>query len=286
MLFASKGWKRQQQDCIDRDLQSFHYDKLSKLSQQNISGYSFEEMIIHYGFISHAATQYTIAKYVQTGSLVDAEYYLSLATKAKQTSNMLVEQNPHRASKQATPIQIENIAIAVLCNLKSDAINMAETSVASLKYEQNLKQQRKIAIEVNLYKSLLQNKDQEVLQYIQELDVINYDPLILAVLHAYSEKDPNLFTDALIHHMREFRSNPYPEDINYFVLLMEALFLQRTPFQALNLADAPVELLSLPVCDFSLLNEKIGLSIPSFELTEILKLVDKNKVGPDRKSVV
>lgn len=280
MIFASKGWKKQQQDCINRDLKSFHHDKLSKLTQQDISGYSFEEMIIHYGFISHAATQYAISNYIQTSSLADSEYYLSLATKAKQISNTLVDYNPRRASKQATPIQIENIAIAVLCNLKPDAIGMVEASEASLRFEQNKKNQRKIAIEANLYKNLLQDNPHEIYQCIQELDSINYDSIALSVFHAYMEKEPTLFADALINHMREFRSNPYPEDINYFVLLMESLFLKHTSFELLNLADAPAEMLSLPEWNPLLFNTQIGLSLPTLDLAEILKRVDKNKVGP------
>lgn len=255
-------------------------DKLSKLTQQDISGYSFEEMIIHYGFISHAATQYVISNYVQTGSLSDAEYYLSLATKAKQISNMLVERNPRWVSKQAIPIQIENITIAVLCNLISDAISMMEISESSLKFEQNRKQQRKVAMEIKLYKSLLQDNTHEICQCIQELNSINYDPIALNVFHAYMEKEPILFIDALISHMREFRLTPYPEDINYFVLLMESLYQKHTSFELLNLADAPAEMLSLPEWNPLLFNTQIGLSLPTLDLTEILKQVDKNKVGP------
>ena len=95
IIFATKGWKSLQKDYVSEDIHAVLLQKLHAFLQRDISNYSFEEMTIHYGFISHAAMQTCIANYMQTGTVENAEYYLYLAARAKATSDNLWIANPH-----------------------------------------------------------------------------------------------------------------------------------------------------------------------------------------------
>ena len=53
IIFATKGWKTLQRDYMSQDLYTMHLQKLHTYLQQDVSNYSFEEMIIHYTDYEH-----------------------------------------------------------------------------------------------------------------------------------------------------------------------------------------------------------------------------------------
>ena len=55
LLYASKGWKKLQKEYIDENCFAQRSQKLAAVSQQDVTGFSYEEMIIHYGFIWSSA---------------------------------------------------------------------------------------------------------------------------------------------------------------------------------------------------------------------------------------
>ena len=84
LLYASKGWKKLQKEYIDENCFAQRSQKLAAVSQQDVTGFSYEEMIIHYGFIWSSALNCGIDQYVQTGSFANMEDYFCLASKARQ----------------------------------------------------------------------------------------------------------------------------------------------------------------------------------------------------------
>lgn len=125
-----------QKDYISRDMQTFHLQKLHTFLQQDISGYSFEEAIIHYGFISHAAMQSRIAAYMQTETFENAEYFFFLASKAKAASDKLWIANPHKQPQQGQEIQLDCVLAAVMSGCTSDTIDMLDKTRMTLEQEQ------------------------------------------------------------------------------------------------------------------------------------------------------
>ena len=134
MVYAAKGWKRLQKDYIAQDLLALNTKKLTAILREDISGFSFEEMTIHYGAVSHAAMLIGIAGYVQAGSFENAEYYFCLSSLAKRTGNRLLTANPRRQIFQGHKIPLDNVALAVLCGCGSIAIDILETTALTFEY--------------------------------------------------------------------------------------------------------------------------------------------------------
>ena len=278
-----------------RDLHTVHSQKLHNFLQQDVSGYSFEEIVIHYGFIGHSAAQTSIAGYIQTGTFENAENYFYLAAKANEISDKLWIANPHKQPQQGQEIQFDRLMAAVLSGCTSSAIDMLEKARMTFEEEpkqpgksrkdcqQSEKRKKRISLEIDFYESLLRNDDEKAHQLLPELDEFHPDTPMLHAMHAFFEQDSEQFTQALIQHMKEFRNTPYPEELNCFVLVIEALYLKRKNFDPLDLADAPALLLKLPECNPALVEERIGLHLPSFDVGELLKMIDKEKIGPKFK---
>lgn len=292
IIFATKGWKDLQKDYILRDLHTMHLQKLHKYLQQDVSNYSFEEMIIHYGFISHAAMQVSISEYMQTENIENAECYFYLASKAKAISDNLWIANPHKQPQQGQEIQLDCIMAAVLSGCDSAAIDILEKTRMTFLNEQQLpnkgrkdnqqdeKRKKRVLLEIDFYESLLKSNYELAYQLLSDLDNLHHDTLMLQVMHTFFEQDSVKFTEALVQHVKEFRNTPYPQELNYFVLLMEALYQKRKSFDPLDFADAPASLLKLSECDPTQIEKKIGIQIPSFDLNELMKAIDKSKIGP------
>lgn len=292
IIFAAKGWKALQKDYVSQDLHSMHLQKLHTYLQKDVTNFSFEEMIIHYGFISHAAMQASIANYMQTGTFDNSEYFFYLAAKAKETSICLWTANPHKQAQQGQEVQLDCLMAAILSGCTSSAIDMLEKTRMSLEQEQQQanksrkdlqqseKRKKRISLEIDLYEGLLKNDDEQASRLLPELNELHQDPLMLQVMRTFFEQDNEQFMDALIQHMKEFRSTPYPKELNYFVLVMEALYQKRKRYDPLDFADAPALLLKLPECNPVLLEEKIGLHLPSFAVNDLLKVLDTDKIGP------
>ena len=62
-----------------------------------------------------------------------------------------------------------------------------------------------------------------------------------------------------------------------------ALYQKRKSYAPLDLADAPVALLRLPACDLPEIEDKIGIQLPSFSMDALLRMIDKDKIGPKFK---
>ena len=88
LLYASKGWKKLQKEYIDENCFALHSQKLAAVSPQDVTGFSYEEMVIHYGFIWSSALNCGIDQYMQTGSFANMEDYFCLASKARQISGI------------------------------------------------------------------------------------------------------------------------------------------------------------------------------------------------------
>jgi len=295
LIYATKGWKSLQKDYISKDFRTSHLQKLHTFLQQDISGCSFEEAIIHYGFISHAAMQICIADYMQAGTFENSENYFYLSSRAKAASDKLWIANPHKAPQQGQEIQQDIIMAAVLCGCTKAAIDMLEKTRMTVEQEpaqlsrsrkdiqKSDQRKKRILLEINFYESLLQNNDDQARKLLLELEKVHHDDLFLRVIRTFLEHDNEQFSEALLLHMKEFRSLPYAEAVNCFVLLMEALYLKRGRFDPLNFADAPALLLRLPECDLMQIEEKIGITLPTFETDKLLKVIDHNKIGPKFK---
>lgn len=294
IIFATKGWKTLQRDYVAQDLYTMHLQKLHTYLQQDVSNYSFEEMIIHYGFISHAAAQTCIANYMQTGTVENTEFYFYLAAKAKAVSDNLWIANPHSQKQlpQGQDIQLDCIMTAVLSKCTSAAIDMLEKTRKTFEHEkqrpnrsrkdcqQDEKRKKRIVGEIDFYENLLNGNDGQAYQLLSALDSFHYDTLVLQVMHTFFERDNERFGDALVQHLKEFRNTPYTDELDYFVLIMEALYQKRTNYNPLDFADAPALMLKLPECEPTQIEKNLGICCPSFDINELLKSIDKNKVGP------
>ena len=295
LMYATKSWKILQKDYLSRDLYTMHLQKLHDLLKQNVSGYSFEEMTIHYGFISHAAMQMSIANYMQRGTFENAECYFYLASVAKATSDNLWIANPHKQVQQGQDIQLDCILAAVISGCLSSAIDMLEKTRKTFAgvhghptksrkdSQQNDQRKKRILLELDFYENLLQNRDEQAQQLISELKMVHSDTLFLQVINTFFEQDSSQFFDALVQHMKEFRKNPYAGELNYFVLFMEILYQARNCCELLDLADAPAMLLKLPKCDPMQIEKRAGIILPTLEVDKLLKLIDKSKIGPQFK---
>lgn len=293
IIFATKGWKALQKDYISEDLHARHLQKLHMYLQRDISNYSFEEMTIHYGFISHAAMQTCIANYMQTGTTENAEYYFYLAARAKATSDNLWIANPHSQKhlSQGQEVQLDCIMAAVLSGYTSAAVDMLEKTKRTFEHEQqpnksrkdfqqDEKRKRRIILETDFYKNLLIGNDEQAYQLLSALDSLHHDTLVLQVMHTFLERDNGRFEEALVQHLKEFRNTPYPAEMDYFVLVMEALYQKQTSYNPFDFADAPALLLKLPECEPARIEKTLGICCPSFDVNELLKSIDQNKIGP------
>lgn len=294
IIFATKGWKSLQKDYVSEDIHAVHLQKLHAFLQMDISNYSFEEMTIHYGFISHAAMQTCIANYMQTRTVENAEYYLYLAARAKATSDNLWIANPHSQKylSQGQEVQLDCIMAAVLSGYTSAAVDMLDKTKRTFEHgqqqpsksrkdrQQDEKRKERIILETDFYKNLLIGNDEQAYQLLSAIDSLHHDTLVLQVMHALFERDNERFADVLVQHLKEFRNTPYTGELDYFVLIMEALYQKRTNYNPLDFADAPALMLKLPECEPTQIEKNLGICCPSFDINELLKLIDKNKVGP------
>lgn len=295
IIFATKGWKTLQKDYVSRDLHTMNLQKLHTFLQQDGSNYSFEEMIIHYGFISHAAIQTSVANYIQTGTVENAECYFYLAARAKATSDNLWIANPHSQKQlpQGQDIQLDCVMAAVLSGCTSAAVDMLKKTRKTFEHEQQQpnrsrkdcqqdeKRKKRVLLEIDFYESLLNGNDEQAYQLLSDLDSYHHDTLVLQVMHTFLEQDNERFGEALVQHLKEFRNTPYPGELDYFVLVMEALYQKRASYNPFDFADAPALLLKLPECDPTLIEKNLRIHCPSFDVNELLKSIDKNKVGPE-----
>lgn len=295
IIFAAKGWKSLKEDYIARDLHTMHIQKLHTLLQQDVSGYSFEEMIIHYAAISFSALYAAVAGYMQAGTLENAEAYFYLASMAKQTSGGLLTANPRKQIQRGWEVPLDSLTAAVLCGCIPAAAGMLETTRMTLAYEQkqpgrsrkdqqqNERRKQRISLETTFYENLLNGNDEQARRLLPELEGLQADALQLQVLRAFLERDREPFLEALTQHMKAFRSPPYPGELNYFVLLMEALYQKRDSLDPLDLADAPAALLRLPECSPDRTEEALGIRLPECRPDQLLKVIDPSKTGPKFK---
>lgn len=286
LLYASRGWKKLQKEYIEQDIFDLRVQKLAAVSPQDVTGFSFEEMVIHYTFIGSCALDCGIAQYVQTGSFENIESYFYLASKARQISGAFWERNPHKKIPASANYQIlwDFLTVAVLCGQIPAAEALLSESCAKLAYEENKAVKRRRSLEIDLYKHLLREDTQLARQCLAELgkSLSNPSPE-LPVLNAFLERDSARFTEAITAHMRDYRLQAYPEAINYFVLFMEALFQKQGAFQPIDAADAPAAMLSLPPCDPAAVGDKLNIPLPSFDFDKLMKAVDPVKIGPQFK---
>lgn len=286
LLYASKGWKKLQKEYIERDYFALHSQKLAAVSPQDVTSFSYEEMVIHYGFISNFALNCGIDQYVQTGSFANMELYFYLASKARQISGVFWERNPHKKIPPSTNFQIQwDILLAeVLCGQTSAAEALLAESRTKLTYDENNARKKRRSLEIDLYEQLLREEVQQARQSLVELSKSQTSqPLEFSVLNAFLERDCVQFTEAITAHMRDYRLQAYPEAINYFVLFMETLFQKCSDFQPIDAADAPSAMLCLPPCDPTAVGEKLNITLPSFDIDWLMKAVDPDKIGPQFK---
>ena len=286
LLYASKGWKKLQKEYIDENCFALHSQKLAAVSPQDVTGFSYEEMVIHYGFIWSSALNCGIDQYMQTGSFANMEDYFCLASKARQISGIFWERNPHKKIPTSANYQIQwdILTAEILCGQTSAAEALLAESRAKLTYEQNGAIKKRRFIETDLYEQLLRGDTQKARQSLAELNKVQTNPSPESlVLNAFLAQDCAQFTEAITAHIRDYRLQAYPEAINYFVLFMEALFRKYNDFQPIDTADAPSAMLRLPPCDPTIMGEKLNIILPSFDLDWLMKVVDPIKVGPQFK---
>ena len=171
LLYASKGWKRLQKEYIDQDCFALRSQKLAAVSQQDVTGFSYEEMVIHYGFIWNSALNCGIDQYVQTGSFTNMEVYFCLASKARQISSVFWERNPHKKIPTSVnfPIPWDILTAEILCGRTSAAEALLAESREKLTYEQNRAIKKRWSIEIDLYEQLLREDTQQARQSLAEL---------------------------------------------------------------------------------------------------------------------
>ena len=286
LLYASKGWKRLQKEYIDQDCFALRSQKLAAVSQQDVTGFSYEEMIIHYGFIWSSALNCGIDQYMQTGSFANMEDYFCLASKARQISGIFWDRNPHKKIPTSPnyPIQWDILTAEILCGQTSAAEALLAESRAKLAYEENRTVKKRRSIEIDLYEQLLREDTQQARQSLAELSKTHASSSPeFPILDAFLAQDCGRFTEAITAHIRDYRLQAYPDAINYFVLFMEALFQKCSDFQPIDTADAPSAMLRLPPCDPATMGEKLNITLPSFDLDWLMKAVDPIKVGPQFK---
>lgn len=294
--YAAKSWERLKLDYIHGQLHMIHTHKLQALLPLDISGFGFRQAASHYTLMSHSAACAAVAGYMEAGTWENAEFYFHLSTLAKQTARGILEHDPSWEFERVSRLQmLDNITAAVLCGLTSAALNLLASDRLALgrektpmwngrpdtridrKQEQRRKQRR--ALEIGLFEKLLRQEDGGARAALEELDGLQYDPLASQVIHALLDQDGPRFADAVVLHMREFRSGPDAQELNDFVLLMEALYLKRGPCRLPDLADAPAALLALPECEPARLEEVIGGPLPVFDIEAVLSKIDPDKTG-------
>lgn len=299
ILSISRGWKQLQQELIDQNLHAQRLQKLHTLLEQEVTGYSLDELAIHYHTLSFFALHTAVTQYVQTGGLAHAEAYLLLSTLARQTGYGLSLRKPGREFERASSLPLDGLATAVLCGQVPAAEDLLETAQIALSREkvplwngrpdtrvdqrQEQRRKQRLSLEIGLYEHLLRGEDVQAQALLPQLEAYYANTPVLSVLTSFVERDNKGFTDALILHMREFRRTAYPEELNFFVLLMEALYQTRQRFMPLNLADAPAGLLCLPDCDLTQLEAVLGKPLPCFDVEALVRLADPAKTGPDAK---
>ena len=294
IIYATKGWKKLQASYIQAQLHMIHTHKLQALLPLDVSGFGFRQAASHYTLVSHAAACAAVAGYMEAGTWENAESYFCLSTLAKRTARGILEHDPTWEFERVSKLQmLDNITAAVLCGLTPAALDLLASDRLALGREkvpmwngqpdtridkkQEARRKQRRALEIGLFENLLRQEDEPARAALEELDGLQYDPLNSQVIHALLDQDGPEFADAVVLHMREFRSGPDAQELNDFVLLMEALYLKRGPCQLPDLADAPAALLALPECGPSRLEEVIGGPIPVFDIEAVLPKIDPNR---------
>lgn len=290
IIFATKYWEKTKKSWVDRPAPEKYLEALQVLLKEDITGYGFSEVMQYYNEIYHFTLLYVITEYMQLDTLLDADYYFSLGIRAHQTARNIAYLNPHRSAVISyRKINLGPISQALLTDLSLSAIDLLEVDRKILCSQPEPKDKCQIALkkqsllEIDLYEGLIQGDDEMVYQALDRLEKSNYDPLQAQVIHALLEQDTERFLDTLIQQLRRFRSCFEPDMINDFTLLMEKLYLNRQPFEPLNVADAPPQMLTLPSHTVSGIEEKLGASLPTFHVNEILPQIDPEKISTERK---
>lgn len=297
MIYAARGWKKLQKEYLLGDLLSLRRKKLDELLLRDLSGSSYEEAVMHYSALSFLAAQCAVAGYMQTGGLEQAECWFCLSAEARRTANALLPRDPRWKPARAAEPPVDTLTIALLCGDLPAALDCLHAVQTALDREeapaqhggrplsradQRLEQRRRqrLSLACGLYEGLLRNDDPQARQALQALDALPWDPLLSRALHALLSGDAGGLAHALAQHTRDFRTTPDPGELNYALLLLEALWKRRGGEPPLDLAEAPRALLELPPCDPSRLAEALGLPLPSFDAEAVLRRVDPDKIGP------
>lgn len=301
LVFATKGWKGLQKEYREQDVLGMRTQKLHAVLEEDLSGGSVEEAVIHYNALSFFALDCGVAAYMQAaGTQEQTAAWFSLASLARKTVCGLMKSSPQRAFGHPARLQLDLMTAAVLCGDVPAALETLEVTRLGLTHEkppagnggrapsrtdQRREQERKrrMTLEMDFYEGMLQGEEERALQALRSLEELRSDSPAQQVRHALLEGDEAAFSDALVRHMREFRSVPDPEALNYFVLLAEALSQMRGGSVSLDLADAPSALLHLPACDPAGIGERLHLPMPEFDVDVLRSLIDWEKIGPQFK---
>lgn len=291
---VTKNWKQLRQAFIGQDLYRQRVQSLHALLATDITGFSLDKMVMHYSALSFFAQHAAVCQYVQTGASERAGAYFHLSALAKQTSCGLLLSNPRREFARVNNLQLDSLTAAVLCGHLPAALALLNTERAALSREKapagakrppsradkRLEERRKIrlSLEIGFYECLLKGQDAQAQQLLSQLE--GQDTPERQVMRAFFAPDSALFSDALIQHMKEFRSTPEPDELNVFVLLMEALYQKRRTLTPLDLADAPAAFLALPEGSAAQTEADLGISLPCFDTERLLPLIAPANTGP------
>lgn len=300
LVSATKGWKRLQKEYREQDVLGMQTQKLRAVLEEDLSGGSLEGTVIHYNALSFFALDCGVAAYMQAGTREQTAAWFSLASLARKTVCGLMKSSPQKVFGHPARLQLDLMTAAVLCGDVPAALETLEVTRLGLTHEsppagnggrapsrtdQRREQERKrrMTLEMDFYEGMLQGTEERALQALRSLEELRSDSPAQQVLHALLEGDEAAFRDALADHMKEFRSTPDPEALNWFVLLAEALYQMRGGEVSLDLADAPSALLHLPVCDPAGIGERLHLPMPEFDVNVLRSRMDWEKTGPKFK---
>lgn len=301
LISATRGWKRLQKEYREQDILGARTQKLCAVLEEDLSGGSAEEAVIHYNALSFFSLDCGVAAYMQAaGTREQTAAWFSLASLARRTVCGLMKSSPRRTFGSPVRLQLDLITAAVLCGEIQAALETLEVTRLGLTGEnppaehgsrprsrtdqrQEQERRRRLALEIDLYERVLQGEDEKALLALRGLEERRSDSPEQQVLCALLEGDGAAFRDALSGHMRAFRSTPDPEPLNWFVLLAEAVYQMLGGEVSLDLADAPSALLCLPACDPAEIGERLGLSMPEFDVDVLRSRIDWEKIGPKFK---
>ena len=114
-LYATRGWKKLQQEYIADNLYALRRKKLDDLLTQSITGLSCEEMTLHYTSLSFLAMHCALCAYMQDGSLSQAEHWLCLSAQARGIVNTILPRNPRWEPAPVKALPMEDLTAALLC---------------------------------------------------------------------------------------------------------------------------------------------------------------------------